>query len=143
LVEVHAGFAVGWPAQLTLARESETLRPSNRFWVGAMISIRTAAILVAVAGAVSLPIAGANAQAAPQGMRMAQASQPDVTEPSAPRRVRRPSQRLNVYPSYDGVVPRYNPGPNAVRECNATYVQEYRPSGTVIVPRMSCYWRPG
>jgi len=27
-----------------------------------------------------------------------------------------------------------------VRVCNATYVQEYRPSGTVIVPRMSCYW---
>lgn len=32
-------------------------------------------------------------------------------------------------------------GPNAVRVCNAHYVQEYRPSGTVIVPRMSCYWR--
>jgi hypothetical protein len=30
-----------------------------------------------------------------------------------------------------------------VRECNATYVQEYRPSGTVIVPRMNCYWRRG
>ena len=110
--------------------------------MGVMISIRTAAILVAVAGAVSLPISGANAQTAPQA-RMAQTAQPDVTEPSAPRRVRRPSQRLNVYPSYDGVVPRYNPGPNAVRECSATYVQEYRPSGTVIVPRMSCYWRPG
>jgi hypothetical protein len=27
--------------------------------------------------------------------------------------------------------------------CNATYVQEYRPSGTVITPRMHCYWRPG
>ena len=34
-------------------------------------------------------------------------------------------------------------GRNAVRECNATYVQEYRPSGTVITPRMNCYWRPG
>jgi hypothetical protein len=41
------------------------------------------------------------------------------------------------------VYPRYNPGPNAVRVCNATYVQEYRPSGTVITPRMHCYWRPG
>ena len=36
-----------------------------------------------------------------------------------------------------------NPGPNAVRDCTATYVQEYRPSGTVITPRMNCYWRPG
>jgi len=34
-------------------------------------------------------------------------------------------------------------GPNAVRSCTATYVQEYRPSGTVITPRMNCYWRPG
>ena len=42
----------------------------------------------------------------------------------------------------DGVYPRYYPGRNAVRECTATYVQECRPSGTVIVPRMSCYWRP-
>ena len=41
------------------------------------------------------------------------------------------------------VYPRYNPGPNAVRDCTATYVQEYRPSGTVITPRMNCYWRPG
>jgi hypothetical protein len=41
------------------------------------------------------------------------------------------------------VYPRYNPGPNAVRDCTAHYVQEYRPSGTVITPRMNCYWRPG
>jgi len=32
-------------------------------------------------------------------------------------------------------------GPNAVRVCNAHYEQEFRPSGTVIVPRMTCYWR--
>ena len=68
---------------------------------------------------------------------------------SRPRRQRRvrPPTRLRVYPHYeagpDGVYPRYFPGRNAVRECNATYVQEYRPSGTVIVPRMSCFWRPG
>ena len=31
-------------------------------------------------------------------------------------------------------------GPNSVRICNAHYEQEYRPSGTVIVPRMQCYW---
>ena len=39
----------------------------------------------------------------------------------------------------DGVYPRYYPGPDAVRDCTATYVQEYRPSGTVIVPRMNCF----
>jgi hypothetical protein len=112
-----------------------------------MMRIRTAAIWVAFAGVLSLPAAGANAQTVALGARTAQASQPAATETSAQRRVRRPPTRLRVYPNYDpgpeGVYPRYNPGPNAVRECNATYVQEYRPSGTVIVPRMSCYWRRG
>jgi hypothetical protein len=52
---------------------------------------------------------------------------------------------LRVYPRYeaDDVYPRYFPGRNAVRDCTATYVQEYRPSGTVITPRMNCFWRPG
>jgi lipoprotein-anchoring transpeptidase ErfK/SrfK len=118
----------------------------NRFMVGVMMRIRTAAILLAFAGTFGLPAAGTRAQTAPQGMRPAQASQPVATEVSAQRRIRRPTTRLRVYPLYEwvpGVYPRYNPGPNAVRDCNATYVQEYRPSGTVIVPRMSCYWRPG
>jgi hypothetical protein len=35
------------------------------------------------------------------------------------------------------------PGPNARRDCSVRYVQEYRPSGTVIVPRMSCWWVRG
>jgi len=108
-----------------------------------MMRIRTAALWVAFAGALALPATGTNAQTAPQGVRVAQA-QPLATP--TPRRVRPPT-RLRVYPNYepgpDGVYPRYFPGPNAVRECNATYVQEYRPSGTVIVPRMSCFWRPG
>jgi hypothetical protein len=34
-------------------------------------------------------------------------------------------------------------GPDAVRQCEAWYEQEFRPSGTVIVPRMSCFWRRG
>jgi hypothetical protein len=32
-------------------------------------------------------------------------------------------------------------GPNTKRECRAKLVQEYRVSGTVIVPRMTCWWR--
>src|ERR1700722_10820000 len=106
--------------------------------------VRTAAISVAIAGVFSLPITAAKAQTAPAGVRMAQAVQP--TDGPGGGRVRPPT-RLRVYPNYqpgpDGVYPRYNPGPDAVRECNATYVQEFRPSGTVIVPRMSCFWRPG
>lgn len=34
-------------------------------------------------------------------------------------------------------------GPDARRHCEAWYEQELRPSGTVIVPRMSCYWQRG
>ena len=84
---------------------------------------------------------GAEAQTPAPGVRLAQAAAPDDIPP--PRK-RHPA-RLRVTPYYtpDGVYPRYNPGPNAVRVCNATYVQEFRPSGTVIVPRVSCYWRPG
>ncbi len=116
--------------------------------MGVMMRIGTAAILVALAGAfLLLPAAGAEAQTAPRGLRTAQASQPIVSEASAQRRNRRPTTRLRVYPNYelepDGVYPRYYPGRNAVRDCTATYVEEYRPSGTVIVPRMSCYWRGG
>ena len=64
---------------------------------------------------------------------MAQASPPEAGEQI---RVRRAVRRVPIYP-------RYFPGRNAVRDCTATYVQEYRPSGTVIVPRMSCVWRRG
>jgi hypothetical protein len=35
------------------------------------------------------------------------------------------------------------PGPGFVRQCNAQLVREYRPSGTVIVPVMRCWWEPG
>jgi hypothetical protein len=113
--------------------------------MGAKMRIRTAAILAAFVGTLSLPVGGAEAQTA-SGMRTAQRSQTAATEASAQRRVQRPPTRLRVYPRYEwepDVYPRYNPGPNAVRDCSATYVQEYRPSGTVIVPRISCYWRPG
>jgi hypothetical protein len=35
---------------------------------------------------------------------------------------------------------RVEPGPNARRQCESWLAQEYRPSGTVIVPRMRCWW---
>jgi hypothetical protein len=105
---------------------------------------RTAAISVAFGGILSLVVAGAEAQTASQGSRTAQLWQPGIDELAPP--VRRPPRRIRIYPPYQAepdVYPRYFPGPNAVRVCNATYVQEYRPSGTVIVPRMTCVWRPG
>jgi hypothetical protein len=78
------------------------------------------------------------------GASRAQARNGASTDVSAQRRLK----RIPIYPRAEehwqpDVVPRYNPGPNAVRVCSARYVQEYRPSGTVIVPRMSCHWRQG
>ena len=63
-----------------------------------------------------------------------------ATEMSAQQR-RRP--RVRIYRSIDerGVFPQYFPGSNAVRDCTVNYVQEFRPSGTVIVPNMKCAWR--
>ena len=131
--------------QLTSARQSETLR--NELTMDVSMRAITAAVWVALAGGFLQPATDANAQSAPQGTRTAESAQLVPTEASAQRYVRRPPTRLRVYPYYqpgfDGVYPRYYPGRNAVRECTANYVQEYRPSGTVIVPRMSCFWRPG
>ena len=110
-----------------------------------MKRIVTVAISAAFAGFL-LADTSVQAQTASTGLRGAQApkiSRPVVTDVSAQQRRR--LQRIPIYRQewVPDVYPRYNPGPNAVRDCTATYVQEYRPSGTVITPRMNCYWRPG
>ena len=52
---------------------------------------------------------------------------------SAQRRIRRRGTPITIY----GHRPL---SPTAVRACTDWYAYEYRPSGTVIVPRMSCHW---
>jgi hypothetical protein len=108
----------------------------KQVWVGVMNRTRIAAVVASLAGALLLSGASANAQSTSAGVKLAQAAPQD---PTAPPRYRR-TPRLRVTPYEEGVVPHYNPGPDAVRLCNAHYEQEYRPSGTVIVPRMHCYW---
>jgi hypothetical protein len=86
------------------------------------------------------------ASVAAQAEPLVSAAQARSSVPSTDLSAQRRLKRIPIYPREEGhwqpdVVPRYNPGPNAVRVCNAHYVQEARPSGTVIVPRMSCYWR--
>jgi len=46
---------------------------------------------------------------------------------------RRP--RITVYPRLN------YPGPYATRHCDSWLEKEYRVSGTVVVPRLRCYWR--
>jgi hypothetical protein len=115
----------------------------GQIWVGVMKAIG-AVLTVILAGVLVLPAKPGRTQSAPTGVQLAQAGSPDDIAP--PIRTRRPTARLRIYPNYEGVpeiYPRYYPGPNAVRVCNTNYVQEYRPSGTVIVPRISCFWQPG
>ena len=113
------------------------------------MSVGRQAIAGVLAAAFALLTAGAEAQTAPQATRVAQGLTSDdlAARPGQAARPARPPRRIRVYPRYlaepDGVYPRYFPGSNAVRVCNASYVQEYRPSGTVIVPHMTCVWRGG
>jgi hypothetical protein len=90
---------------------------------------------------------------------MAQSSRPGDTAAAAADslaqarpQVRRARPRIHVqriypYRRYHSFYPLpYDveyPGPNAKRACAARYVTEYRPSGTVIVPRMNCWWVRG
>jgi len=126
-----------------LPPQSETFGRYKQIGADVTMRIGRWAILGILAGALPLLAGAADAQTVPQGTRVAQALTPEdlAARPS------RPPRRIRVYPRNfaepDGVYPRYNPGPNAVRVCNASYVPEYRPSGTVIVPHMTCVWRRG
>lgn len=73
-------------------------------------------------------------------------------EPLAQKQTRRARTKLRVHPLYPYrrthtfYPPPYDivyPGPNAKRQCVDGYVTEHRPSGTVITPRMRCWWVPG
>jgi hypothetical protein len=129
-----------WPVDLDAAI-GDVAALGFGVWGIAMRS-RMAAMGFAVATAY-LPMAQqAQAQAVPPHTRLSQAMPHAISELSAQNR--RPRPRVRIYrPDDRGVYPSYNPGPDAVRDCTATYVQEHRPSGTVIVPRMNCFWRRG
>ena len=76
---------------------------------------------------------------------------PELSAPSSPR-TGRARTRIRVTPAYPyrtysttyPVPYTYEyPGPGHVRECGSWLAVENRPSGTVIVPRMRCWWQPG
>lgn len=79
----------------------------------------------------------APAEASPMKREGTVVVQQGSTDLSAQSRRRRGPTRLRVYREYD------YPGPNATRQCVAHYEQEFRQAGTVIVPRMRCWWQRG
>jgi hypothetical protein len=102
-------------------------------------------MMVAMGLALAAPLL-LQAVAPAQAQQATTQARPSASATDLSSQERRPPRRLRIYPRVapsDDVYPRFNPGPNAVRDCTATYVQEYRPSGTVIVPRMNCFWRRG
>jgi hypothetical protein len=68
-----------------------------------------------------------------------QALAQDVGTPenAAPKRAHAPAH-IRVHPLAQSY-----PGPDAVRQCTAWLAPEFRPSGTVIVPKMHCWWERG
>ena len=71
--------------------------------------------------------AAAAPQGSSQGTSIEQMANSDL---AAQRRA-----RIYVTPGRRG-----GTGPNSVRQCRSWLTQEYRVSGTVIVPRMQCWW---
>lgn len=126
---------------LTRPPQSETLPPTERgLKARDATMMRTSAILFGLcAGAIALAMPGGARAETPAVATTSQArtSGPMVQDFSAQSRrvIRRAPRRVPVYRGSN------YPGPNSVRVCNAYYEQEYRPSGTVIVPRMNCHWR--
>lgn len=98
-------------------------------------TMKMAALLALSLGIFVLPITGAIAQDARETPLVETKMTAEEFSAQSRRTYRRVPSRVRVYRGS------YYPGPNAARICNAHYVQEYRPSGTVIVPRMRCYWR--
>ena len=79
--------------------------------------------MIAMAGAFALG-------APPAGAEPVSGAQTSPTEFSA--QVRRPPARLRVYP-----------GRLLYRDCTFRLAQQWRPSGTVIVPVQRCWWVRG
>ena len=102
--------------------------------------------LLVLAAVTALFLSAAPAMAAPAKKDTAAKAATDQSAASRSRRVRTQVRVTPRYPyrHYHSFYPvPYSaeyPGPNGVRRCVDRYVTEHRPSGTVIVPRMSCVW---
>jgi hypothetical protein len=97
---------------------------------------QSSAVFTALA-TLGLLLAGGDRGAAAANPGVASAAPAEFSAQAQPRPRRVP--RIEVFPRRYY----YDPGPDAVRQCRAWYVQELRPSGPVVVPRMRCWWERG
>ena len=104
------------------------------------------------AAACGVLLSGATTASAAPLSEYGAATAAEVSAQSRARARPRARTRVLVYPRYPYrnfhtfyplPYPVEYPGPGAVRHCASNLVQEYRPSGTVIVPRMRCWWARG
>jgi hypothetical protein len=103
-------------------------RPADRLLKVEMTLHRTSIFTLVAVGVFAL---GGTAEiACAQGSGEAQVK----TRTAASTQKTRTRTRIRVTPVYQ------NPGPNAVRQCTSWLAEEYRLSGTVIVPHVSCWW---
>jgi hypothetical protein len=106
-----------------------------------------------LAGVCSWALSAAPGVAQPAGQaRSTAAGGPETLAQNAPSQTRRslrvrPKIRVRPrhgYQRYHSLYPLpydyHYPGPNAVRRCTSRLVAEHRLSGTVLVPRMRCWW---
>jgi hypothetical protein len=110
-------------------------------------------MILAVAFAAALVAIGVAGLAVAQAERGVSAQHSEFSAQKKKKAVRRrPPIRIRVQPAYrhyhsSSQYPRPDdvsaPGPNAVRLCRSWLARENRPSGTVIVPRMRCWWERG
>jgi hypothetical protein len=106
----------------------------------------------AVVATLAVLTLGAVPAGAAASERATSAAATDISAQGRSYRAQRPRTQLRVYPRYPRrhfhmpypvPYPVEYPGPNAVRHCDSRLVPEYRPSGTVIVPRTRCWWARG
>lgn len=98
--------------------------------------MRIAALALTVLAA-ALLAGSSDADARMIGREHAAIVAPDNAATDISAQSRRRPARVYIYGE-----PRRLP-PNAVRQCRAWYAPEYRLSGTVITPRMQCWWERG
>ena len=92
----------------------------------------------AIAGTVVLALGGFGPAAVAQNAALRETATPAQASNGVAQKRAHPPVRIRVHPLAQSY-----PGPDAVRQCASWLATEYRPSGTVIVPKMRCWWERG